>query len=100
TTPVMDKTAAQVLGASTEPDICWRESQGRGVGEVPSTCALGQERRGADLLCYPQCRAGFSGVGPVCWQDCPAGFRDDGAFCAKPGPYDRGAGYPWKLGDS
>jgi hypothetical protein len=35
----------------------------------------------------------------VCWQNCPGGFRDDGAFCAKPGPYGRGAGYAlWDEG--
>jgi hypothetical protein len=100
TTPVMDTTTAQILGASTEPDICWKDSYGRGVGEVPSACPDGWERTGADLLCYPKCSSGFYGVGPVCWQDCPADFRNDGAFCAKPGPYGRGAGYPWKFGDS
>src|SRR5262249_4742636 len=49
--------------------------------------------------CYPKCRDGFKGVGPVCWRSCPDKFRDDGAFCAKPEAYGRGAGYPWKFGD-
>lgn len=51
------------------------------------------------LLCYPKCRYGYTGVGPVCWQDCPSGYRNDGMFCYKPAPYGRGAGYPWKFGD-
>lgn len=77
----------------------------RGLGPVchrvdplrDGSCGDGEEKDGA--LCYPRCKAGYNGVGPVCWQDCPKGFRDDGAFCAKPGSYGRGAGYPWKFGD-
>lgn len=99
TDPVMSPTAAQILGASTEPDICWKDSYGRGVGQLPTTCPNGWERTGADLLCYPKCKAGFTGVGPVCWQDCPSNFRNDGATCAKPAAYGRGAGFPWEFGD-
>ena len=33
-------------------------------------------------LCYPPCRQGYSGNGPVCWQDCPAGKTNcGGALC-------------------
>ena len=71
---------------------CWKDAYGRGAGEVITYCPPDQEKNGA--LCYPLCKEGFYGVGPVCWQYCPDGFRDDGAFCAKPGPYGRGAGYP------
>ena len=85
-----------IFGAS-EPDICWKESYGRGVGSVPDACPGGFERTGADLLCYPVCRAGFSGVGPVCWQGCPGGYRDDGAFCAKPAAYGRGTGFAYNI---
>jgi hypothetical protein len=36
------------------------------VGDpVPMTCAPGLEQNG--LLCYPQCRRTYKGVGPVCW---------------------------------
>jgi hypothetical protein len=84
-------------GAARAEDICWRNSSGRGVGAIPGQCEMFQDQSG--LLCYPQCRSGFSGVSFVCWQDCPAEFRDDGAFCAKPAPYGRGAGYPWQFGD-
>jgi hypothetical protein len=65
-------------------------SYGRGAG-IPMTCGSDEEQDGA--LCYPQCEAGYSGVGPVCWQQCPDNLRDDGAFCAKPEPYGRGVGY-------
>lgn len=78
-------------------DVCWRDSYGRGVGTIPGTCELYQEKSG--LLCYPKCKKGYTGVAFVCWQDCPPGFKDHGAFCAKPGPYGRGAGFPWKFGD-
>jgi len=33
-------------------------------------------------LCYPPCKPGFDGKGPVCWQSCPAGYYDcGGALC-------------------
>ena len=55
-------------------------------------------------LCYPWCREGYTGQGPVCWQDCQEGYTDDGAFCRKPhditnrDSYHRDE-YPWKFGD-
>ena len=42
---------------------------------------------------------GLQRCGPGVWQTCLSRFRDDGAFCAKPKPYGRGIGYPWKFGD-
>jgi hypothetical protein len=42
-------------------------------------------------LCYKQCRAGYTGVGPVCWGECPSKTTDAGATCAKKS-YGRGAG--------
>jgi hypothetical protein len=68
------------------------------VGTVPSQCSTDYEKDAG--LCYKKCPAGYKGVGPVCWQSCPDGWRDDGGFCAKPEPYGRGGGYPWKFGDS
>lgn len=82
---------------STAQDICWKDSYGRGVGTIPSQCPSGMEKDG--LLCYPACRAGYKGVGPVCWQNCPSNFTDTGGHCLKPAAYGRGAGYPWKFGD-
>lgn len=85
----------------TKLPYCYRQSYGRGVGEVLE-CPPGyiaDETGGPVGLCYPKCKPGYQGVGPVCWQKCPEGFRDDGGFCAKPAPYGRGAGYPWKFGD-
>ena len=86
------------IAAANLPGFCWRKSYGRGVGRPLSTCRDGETKSGA--LCYPKCKDGYKAVGPVCWQDCPSGFRDDGMFCAKPKPYGRGAGYPWKFGDT
>jgi hypothetical protein len=89
------KWIAQEVSNSRQ-SFCYRDSYGRGVGK-PMQCAAGQQQDAG--LCYTPCKSGYKGVGPVCWQHCESGYRDDGAFCAKPGPYGRGAGYPWKFGD-
>ena len=49
------------------------------------------------LLCYPKCRSGFYGVGPVCWSSCPSGFKDGGVFCKRDTyqPHVR-AIWPWQ----
>lgn len=73
---------------------CWLKSYGRGWGKPISACPSSKEKSG--LLCYPKCRDGYKGVGPVCWERCPKSFRDDGAFCAKPKAYGRGVGSFWK----
>ena len=43
---------------------CQKDSYGRGVGK-PLGCADGLEMSGA--LCYPTCKSGYNGNGPVCW---------------------------------
>jgi len=77
---------------------CWVRAFGRGVGELIDSCADGWDQSG--LLCYPGCRSGYRGVGPVCWQSCPGPtegpgklYRDDGAFCKKKQYYGRGLGH-------
>lgn len=46
-----------------------KSSYGRGVG-FPMICAPGLEQNLA--LCYPKCKPGYSGIGPVCWAErCP-----------------------------
>lgn len=34
-------------------------------------------------LCYPPCKAGYYGVGPVCWQNTPPGWNSCGMAVAK-----------------
>jgi hypothetical protein len=34
-------------------------------------------------LCYPQCKQGYKGVGPVCWEECASGFTDIGVSCSR-----------------
>ena len=46
---------------------CQKPSHGRGVGVPIHACAHDKEKDG--LLCYPKCKQGFHGVGPVCWPD-------------------------------
>lgn len=74
-----------------DAEMCWTESRGRGAGTIPNACGDGEQMDAG--LCYPKCRAGYTGVGPVCWANCPSGFRNDGAYCAKPASYGRGGGY-------
>ncbi|CAK9024868.1 Uncharacterized protein SCF082_LOCUS16815 [Durusdinium trenchii] len=67
---------------------------GRGVGVPVSSC----DKYGADWdedagLCYPPCRSGFTGAGPLCLVQCPSGFKDTGLECEKPSSYGRGAGH-------
>ena len=49
-------------------DLLFNRAYGRGVGTPISECRGDQVKSG--LLCYPKCRSGYSGVGPVCWQSC------------------------------
>jgi hypothetical protein len=44
---------------------CWKDAYGRGVGKVITSCKDPLEKDG--LLCYPKCKEGYYGVGPVCW---------------------------------
>jgi len=60
----------------------------------PNTCPPDRPDKDAGL-CYPRCRQGFHGVGPVCWADsvgvgvgvpvglnpCPDGWNNDGLTC-------------------
>jgi hypothetical protein len=64
--------------AEDDPALCWKQTYTRGVGSVPGQCSAGQDKDAG--LCYPKCRDGFKGVGPVCWQSCPSGYRNDGAL--------------------
>lgn len=77
--------------------FCWKSSYGRGVGTIPKDCSFDEQKQG--LLCYPQCKAGYTGFVATCFQNCPAGFKDIGALCAKGEPYGRGLGYGWQIQD-
>src|SRR5258708_1217927 len=92
------RVMAQSPAAPPAPpeDFCWKETHVRGAGQPldPNICDNpGWEKDPHGLLCYPNCNANYTGVGPACWQNCPAGFRDDGAYCGKPSAYGRGGGY-------
>ncbi len=62
-----------------EKEFCWKDSYGRGVGIVPSSCPAGRDRIG--LLCYTSCPANMKRIGFDCHSVCPSGMRDDGLFC-------------------
>jgi len=42
------------------------------------------------LLCYPDCKSGFNGQGPVCWANCP----ESGSGCKKYLPFFAKWSYP------
>lgn len=48
-----------------EDPTCWKLAYGRGVGKPIHACPSDKDKDG--LLCYPLCREGYTGVGPVCW---------------------------------
>lgn len=53
----------------TYEPYCWRHSYGRGVGRPLHACPDDAPEQDG-LLCYPLCREGYNGVGPVCWEKC------------------------------
>jgi hypothetical protein len=46
---------------------CAKTSQGRTAGTPVHACPPDMDKDGA--LCYPKCKAGFKGIGPVCWEE-------------------------------
>ena len=58
-------------------------------------CHPQDEKQG--LLCYPRCKAGYSGMLTQCVQDCPANYRNDGYWCFKPSPYGRDTFAIWDM---
>merc|ERR1712228_822276 len=61
---------------------CNKKTEGRGMGH-PLTCDKDQDQE--LLLCYPKCKHGTWGLGPVCWGGCPAGTTQCGALCLADG---------------
>ncbi|CAF1038665.1 unnamed protein product [Rotaria sordida] len=53
----------------TYDPFCWRHLYGRGIGHPIHTCPNDSPDQDG-LLCYPLCRTGYNGVGPVCWKKC------------------------------
>ena len=51
---------------------CWKNSFGRDVGVPISSCGPQNEKDAG--LCYPLCKAGYVGLGPVCWESCRVGY--------------------------
>jgi hypothetical protein len=61
-------------------DYCWKESYGRGVGTIPTTCSSGQETQGEApfFTCYEKCTEGYdSTIFGGCMQSCPANTKRD-----------------------
>ena len=98
--PILVVSLLTVLTApvslAQEKEFCWKDSYGRGVGTVPTSCAPGQDMIG--VFCYDKCPANMARFGFDCHSVCPEGFRDDGLFCRR-AEYGRGAGYSWWWSD-
>jgi hypothetical protein len=58
-------TLLAFLEVISSHENCWEDAYGRGVGKPIHACQPGFEENG--LLCYPLCKDGYYGVGPVCW---------------------------------
>ena len=67
------------MGAMT----CNVDEQRSGARCYPKDSTCGATREDDAGLCYPRCRDGFHGVGPVCWQNCDPSWTNCGAGCAK-----------------
>ena len=59
-----------------------------------SSLALNRQH---DAACAT-CPAGYSLSSGSCRQNCPGGWADQGASC-KQQDYNRGSGFPWRIGD-
>lgn len=67
-------------------------------GEAISTLSCKDNEQQDAGLCYPYCREGFKGAGPICWSECGSDFvnnggTDTGVGCLK-GNFSRGVGGP------
>ena len=77
---------------------CRKPTYDRGAGVPLSACPEGHEKIGA--LCYPTCKAGFTGDLDWCTNNtCPAGYTADALTCMRDADvfgresYDRGVGF-------
>ena len=90
------KNCPQYYNYITTGGLCKRNLVIKGVDAM--TCKAGERKKGARCypanapcygrkeqdagLCYPTCRSGFYGVGPVCWGKCSSSQVHCGAACA------------------
>jgi hypothetical protein len=90
-------TLAWSASVWAEDEVCWRETEGRGIATIPRQCDLVEERK--MLTCYEHCRDGYTGLIAKCRKDCPEGFKEGALnYCVKSENY-RVDGFPWKAGD-
>lgn len=61
-------------------NYCYKDSYGRGVGKIPSSCNAGQETQGKApfFTCYEKCTKGYDSTAlGGCMQTCPANTKRD-----------------------
>merc|ERR1711934_233721 len=94
------------LGAIPVGEGCWKNTYGRGVGKAIHSCdKYGTNWEDDAALCYPKCREGFNGVGPICWSPDHNILHNYGRGvgkvlgCATHEQNDAGLCYPYCKGD-
>jgi hypothetical protein len=82
--------AQDVLGIQDpDPEICWKNTNTRGVGTLANTCPASHPDHDGALLCYEKCRPGYSATTiTTCGTTCPAGWGNEPATCRKPNSYN------------
>jgi hypothetical protein len=63
---VLAYVATLSVASAGEP-FYWKNSYGRGAGAALSANCGGDQYDAG--LCYPKCKSGYTGVGPVCWKN-------------------------------
>lgn len=63
--------------------LCNADERREGARCYPASGSCGSGGESDAGLCYPKCKAGFGGVGPVCWQKCDPNWTECAAGCAK-----------------
>ena len=72
----------QSLGLNNGIDLsCGKKIR---IGDPTAMICRSDQEKDAGL-CYPKCRDGYNGVGPVCWQNCDSDQTNCGAGCATTG---------------
>ena len=76
---------------------CWMNTVARGVGKPIHSCdSLGEEMEKEAFLCYPKCKEGWKGMGPMCTKQGETPYpRGMGKAlqCGKHEEYDAGLCY-------
>ena len=80
-TNLVQQQAAEA--AATPPTVCWKDTYGRGVGTIPTSCPPGQSQD-TKGLCYTNCAPGYTAAVTMCVPGCPPGLRTTACIASSP----------------